>query len=105
MEYAQCVEDALLVTPPAGTAPKKVHDLYAALKSRLHEYELSVVASQSMEGISHTKSSPEEAGRKVCIWLNAYRRALADSGAGTDPILSSRPMGHGFKFSSRPVPA
>jgi hypothetical protein len=105
MEYTQCVEEALLVSPPAGTAPKKVHDLYAALKARLNEYELSVVASQSLEGISHTKSSPTEAGRKVCIWLNAYRRSLVDSGTGTDPILARRPMGHTFDFSTAPVRA
>lgn len=105
MEYTQCVEEALLVSPPPGTAPKKVHDLYTALKARLNEYELSVVASQSMEGISHTKSSPTEAGRKVCIWLNAYRRSLVDSGTGADPILSRRPMGHTFAFNTRPVPA
>jgi hypothetical protein len=105
MDYNDCVTEALLVSAPPGTAPKKVHDLYKALRTRIEEYEMSIVSSQSMEGISHTKSPASEAARKVCIWLNAYRRALSDAGLGTNPILGSQPKGHGFEFSTRPVPA
>lgn len=105
MDYDRCVQDALLCDPPPGTAPEKVHTIYRGLKTRLEEYELSVVQSQSMEGISHTKTSPAEAGRKVCTWLYAYRRALAEAGAAPDPRTSAQPRGHTFDFSTRPVSA
>jgi len=105
MDYDRCVQDALLCDAPPGTAPEKVHSIYRGLKTRLEEYELSVVQSQSMEGISHTKTSPSEAGRKVCTWLYAYRRALAEAGLGADPRTSATARGYSFVFSTRPVSA
>ena len=97
MSYESEIVDALGLTAPSGSAPATIQLAW----TRLQE---SLAAWRQMHGVSHQSLG---AGPSVSMFEDklAQMVALAAAGLSADPMQQRRPMGTGWDFSTRHVPA
>jgi hypothetical protein len=106
MSYESAIVEALGLTPPGGGAPAPIQSAWARLQE-------SLTAWRQMHGISHQSmgSGPsvsmfeDKLAQMVSIDLRVYQNALAAAGLAADAAQNRRPIGTGWDFSTRHVPA
>ena len=106
MSYESAIVEALGLTAPAGGVPAAVQSAW----TRLHE---SLTAWRQMHGVSHQSmgSGPsvsmfeDKLAQMVAIDLRVYHNALAAAELAPDAAQQRRPIGTGWDFSTRHVPA
>ena len=97
MSYESAIIEALGLTAPPGDAPATVQSPWSALQT-------SIANWRQMHGVSHQSMG---AGPSVSMFEDklAQMVALAAAGLSADPMQQRRPMGTGWDFSTRHVPA
>ncbi len=106
MSYEAAIIEALGLTAPPGDAPAAVQSTWSAL-------QISIANWRQMHGVSHQSlgAGPsvsmfeDKLAQMVSIDLGVYKNALAAAGLAADPMQQRRPMGTGWDFSTRHVPA
>ncbi len=106
MSYESAIIEALGLTAPPGDAPAAVQNAW----TRLQE---SLIVWRQMHGVSHQSlgAGPsvsmfeDKLAQMVSIDLRVYRNALDAAGLAADPSQRRRPIGTGWDFSTRHVPA
>jgi|GEM_PF-4826999 len=106
MSYESAIVEALSLIAPAGDAPAAIQTAW----SRLQE---SLTAWRHMHGVSHQSMGAgpsvsmfeDKLAQMVAIDLRVYKNALDAAGLASDRMQQRRPMGTGWDFSTRHVPA
>lgn len=106
MSYESAIVEALGLTAPAGDAPAAVQSAWARLQESLTAWrQMHGVAHQSMGSGPSVSMFEDKLAQMVSIDLRVYRSALAAAGLAPDAAQQRRPIGTGWDFSTRHVPA
>ena len=106
MSYESAIIEALGLTAPPGDAPAAVQSAWSALQTAIANWQqMHGVSHQSMGAGPSVSMFEDKLAQMVSIDLQVYRNALAAAGLAADPMQQRRPMGTGWDFSTRHVPA
>lgn len=106
MSYESAIIEALGLTVPPANAPAAVQSEWSALQTSIANWrQMHGVAYQSMGAGPSVSMFEDKLAQMVSIDLQVYRNALAAAGLTSDPMQQRRPMGTGWYFSTRHVPA
>jgi hypothetical protein len=106
MTYESAIVEALGLNPPAGSAPAAVQSAWTRLQESLAAWrQMHGVSHQSMGSGPSVSMFEDKLAQMVSIDLRVYKNALASAGLAADAAQSRRPIGTGWDFSTRHVPA
>jgi len=106
MSYEPAIVEALGLTAPAGDAPAAVQSAWTRLQESLTAWrQMHGVSHQSLGAGPSVSMFEDKLAQMVAIDLRVYRNALDAVGLAADPMQQRRPMGTGWDFSTRHVPA
>ena len=106
MSYESEIVDALGLTAPSGSAPATIQLAWTRLQESLAAWrQMHGVSHQSLGAGPSVSMFEDKLAQMVSIDLGVYKNALAAAGLAADPMQQRRPMGTGWDFSTRHVPA
>ena len=106
MSYESAIVEALGLTAPAGAAPAVVQSAWSRLQESLAAWrQMHAVANQGLGSGPSVSMFEDKLAQMVAIDLRVYRNALDAAGLASAPMQQRRPMGTGWDFSTRHVPA
>jgi hypothetical protein len=106
MSYESAIVEALGLTFPPGDAPSAVQNAWSRLQESLTAWrQMHAVANQGLGSGPNVSMFEDKLAQMVSIDLQVYRNALDTAGLAADPMQRRRPIGTGWDFSTRHVPA
>jgi hypothetical protein len=106
MSCESVIVEALGLTAPAGDAPAAVQYAWTRLQESLSSWrQMHGVSHQSMGSGPSVSMFEDKLAQMVAIDLRVYKIALEGTGLASDPMQMRRPIGTGWDFSTRHVPA
>lgn len=106
MSYESAIIEALGLIAPAGDAPAAVQSAWARLQESITAWrQMHAIANQGLGSGPSVSMFEDKLAQMVAIDLRVYRNALDAAGLAADAMQKRRPMGTGWDFSTRHVPA
>ena len=106
MSYESAIIEALSLPPLPPEAPAVVQSARSQVEESLAVWrQMHPIANQNIGGGPSVSMFEDKFAQQVSIDLGAYKYVLAAAGLAADPMQSRRPMGTGWDFSTRHVPA
>jgi hypothetical protein len=106
MSYESAIVEALNLVAPAGDAPASVQSAWTRLQESISSWrQMHAVANQGLGSGPSVSMFEDKLAQMVAIDLRVYRNALDAAGLAADPMQRRRPIGTGWDFSTRHVPA
>jgi hypothetical protein len=107
MSYESAIVEALaILTSPPANPPSGVAAALTQLTTSIANWrQMHGVSHQSMGSGPSVSMFEDKLAQMVSIDLSVYNNALATAGLSADPMLRRRPIGTGWDFSTRHVPA
>jgi hypothetical protein len=106
MSYESDIVEALGLIASTGDAPAAVQSAWTRLQESLAAWrQMHAVANQGLGSGPSVSMFEDKLAQMVAIDLRVYRNALETAGLAADAMQQRRPMGTGWDFSTRHVPA